>query len=323
MAEWRNIFRTIRWLAASFAGVTLLLLQSGCSQPGRAERELPLVVCTTGMLTDTVRELTAGAVEVAGLMGSGVDPHLYKPTRDDIVLLQSADVVVHNGLHLEGKLGSVLTSLSDTVVLEMGSFVPERQLLPGDPHIWMDVGLWRVASEGLSAALSEALPRQSATIARASAQFMGRLVELEDRVRAAIASIPESSRMLITAHDAFSYFGRAYGVEVRGVQGISTESESGLHDIERLVDLIAKRRIPAVFIESSVSPKNIRALVEGVAAVGIELNIGGTLFSDAMGPDGTFEGTYIGMISHNVASIVEALGGNADLAANLKGSSNG
>lgn len=274
----------------------------------------PVVLATTGMVADLARLVGGEAVEVRQLMGAGVDPHLYKPTRDDVAQLLAADVVLANGLHLEGKLdeafdrassaGKRVVRLADRLA---ASNPPKADL--HDPHVWMDPVLWGELLVDVSDALSAVEPagaeRFRANAQRAAARF----ADLDSRSKAAFLTVPAERRVLVTAHDAFRYFGKRYEIQVEGIQGISTESEAGLRDIERLVGLLVSRAVPAVFVESTVSERNIRALIDGAAARGHTVVVGGSLYSDAMGPAGTPEGTYLGMIEHNVRSIVTALGG--------------
>ena len=280
------------------------------------------VVCTVGMITDVVRNVAGDHANVEGIIGEGVDPHLYTPTRSDVLQLRDADVVFYNGLLLEGKMTDVLirvassgkpvTAVTEAVLEETDYLMKE----PGDseytdPHVWMDVDGWRKAVPVIEETLADYDPEHAADYAANADAYLERLEALDAYVHRVIGSIPEKRRVLVTAHDAFQYLGRAYGIEVRGIQGISTDSEAGVKDIERLVDFIVRRDIPAVFVETSVADKNVRALVEGARARGHELTIGGSLFSDAMGQPGTYRGTYIGMIDHNATTIARALGGDA------------
>ena len=278
------------------------------------------VVATVGMIADIVTEIAGDRARVHGLIGEGVDPHLYKPTRSDVVALNSAEVVFYNGLMLEGKMTDVLVRAArdgrpvyavTEAILEQGNYVMTDEADHYDPHVWMDVSGWMRASQVVAESLGEFDPsRRDEYLLRAKV-YREKLHQLHLYATEAMESIPESQRVLVTAHDAFSYMGRAYGLEVRGIQGLSTESEAGVKDIEDLVTFLVDRSIPAVFVETSVADKNVRALVEGVQARGHALAIGGALFSDAMGPSGTYQGTYIGMIDHNVTTIVRALGGEA------------
>lgn len=308
------------------AGLAAVLALAGCRESagdtGRGDRpdsgsDRITVVATTGMLADLARAITGDHAEVRALMGEGVDPHLYKPSPGDIRLLSSADVVLYNGLHLEGKMGEVLESLGrkKTVVAAAEGIDPARLLAPPefegqkDPHIWFDVSLWMEAAEVVRDALAKADPPRGPVYGVNAEKHIAALAALHEEVKAEIGRIPSDRRVLITAHDAFGYFGRAYGIEVLAIQGISTDSEAGLKDINHLVDVIVQRRVPAVFVESSVPRRTIEALIEGARARGQQVRIGGELFSDAMGPAGTPEGTYIGMIRHNVRVIVEGLAG--------------
>jgi len=273
------------------------------------------------MITDLVREVGGTRASVTGLLGSGVDPHLYKPTRSDIAALNGADVVFYNGLLLEGKMTDALIRVASSgrkVVAVTDNLDPADLLEPAgfqghaDPHVWMDPALWIKTVEVIKNTLAEADPAGSNFYKKQALDLLGKLQSLDEFTKRALATIPDHARVIVTAHDAFNYFGRRYGFEVIGIQGISTESEAGVQDIERIVKLLADRKIGAVFVESTVSDRNIRALIEGVAARGQQVKIGGQLFSDAMGNPGTYEGTYIGMIDHNVTTITRALGGQAD-----------
>lgn len=302
---------------AALLGVSL----PSATAAGRLASDAPYTVVTTvAMVTDIVRAIAGDRARVDGLLGEGVDPHLYKPTRDDVAALTRADAVFYNGLMLEGRMTDVFLRVArrGTPVFAVTELLDEKYLLEPedfeghtDPHVWMDVGGWMDAVRAVERSLASIDPDGSATYRRNAAAYLERLRALDEYARTSIATIPEGSRVLVTAHDAFNYFGRAYGLEVRGIQGLSTESEAGVADINRLVDDLVTRRIPAVFAESTVSDKNLRALIEGCRSRGHEVRIGGNLFSDAMGEPGTYEGTYIGMIDHNVTTIVRALGGNA------------
>lgn len=276
-------------------------------------------VATTGMVADIVRQVAGPRASVDGIIGEGVDPHLYKPTRADVARLMEADVIFYSGLLLEGKMGEVLQGLAkEKPVYAVTASIEESYLLVPpefkghpDPHLWMDVRGWMKAVNEVADRLSEFDQSNRDLYQQNSAEYLKQLESLDQYARERFASIPERSRVLVTAHDAFNYLGRAYDLEVIGIQGISTESEAGLVDLNRLVDLLVERKVSAVFVESSVADKNVRALVEGAKSRGHEVKIGGSLFSDAMGPPGTYEGTYIGMLDHNVTTIVRALGGEA------------
>ena len=278
------------------------------------------VVCTTGMVRDIVEQVAGARAQVSGIIGSGVDPHLYKATRNDIAALTGADVVFYNGLLLEGKMSDALVRVArgGKPVYAVTELLDETKLLEPsdlgghpDPHVWMDVTLWSSAVEVVAGALTRADPDGANTYRENAERYRGELARLHEYVTTVIASIPEKQRVLVTAHDAFRYFGRAYRIEVRGIQGISTESEAGLEDINRLVDFLVARGVGAIFVETSVADRNVRALIEGAASRGANVRLGGTLFSDAMGAPNAYEGTYIGMIDHNATKMARALGGTA------------
>lgn len=322
------------WTAVRLTGLLSGLLAASlgaasCGEPvfpaaGGADAETAApprrITTTVGMITDIVRQVAGERAVVEGIIGEGVDPHMYKPTRADVVKLNQADVVFYNGLMLEGKMADVLVRIArrgkpvyavTEAILEEGDYVLTDDQAHHDPHVWMDVAGWMRAVEVVAEALSAYDPDHAGEYRRRAAAYLAELARLDAYARRVLSSIPAAQRILVTAHDAFNYLGRAYGLEVRGIQGLSTESEAGVQDIEQLVRLIAERRIPAVFVETSVADKNVRALVEGAEARGHSVRIGGELYSDAMGPAGTYEGTYIGMIDHNVTTIARALGGEA------------
>jgi manganese/zinc/iron transport system substrate-binding protein len=273
------------------------------------------VVTTTSILKDAVKNIIGDVADVESIMGSGVDPHLYKATQGDLQKLTEADVIIYNGLHLEGKMGEVLEKLARQKTVVAGtSGIPEEKLRRSpqfqdshDPHIWFDVQLWQQVVKHLSQELQLKDPANAKVYQQNTEAYLNKLNELHTWVDQQIATIPEMQRTLITAHDAFGYFGDAYNIHVRGLQGISTVSEFGLQDVASLVNYIVNNKIKAVFVESSVSPKSIEAVVIGSKQKGHQVKIGGTLFSDALGEDNTPEGTYIGMVRHNVNSIVSSL----------------
>lgn len=278
------------------------------------------VVTTVGMVRDIVRQVAGDKAIVSGVIGSGVDPHLYKPTRTDIATLLEADVVFYSGLMLEGKMIDTFVKLSrdGKPVFAVTEGVDESFLLSPpdmeghqDPHVWMDPEGWMKGVEGVAASLAKYDPANGSVYQANAQKYLAELRKLDEYATKSLGSIPEPQRVLITAHDAFNYFGQAYNIDVRGIQGLSTESEAGLQDLNSLVQFIVDRDIKAVFVESSVAPKNVQALIDGANARGKTVTIGGTLFSDAMGAEGTYEGTYIGMIDHNVTVITRALGGSA------------
>jgi manganese/zinc/iron transport system substrate-binding protein len=306
------------------AAVALLaLLAVGCGPVSdqalqRVSPDEPVrVVATIGMISDAVEHVGAGRVEVEGLMGPGVDPHLYKASEGDVRRLERADVVFYGGLHLEAKMAEVLERIGDERrTRAVTDSIPRSRLLAPpdfssayDPHVWFDVRLWMLAVGQIRDTLAAADPTHAALYRRNAERYLGELRELDAYVRARARSVPGERRVVITAHDAFAYFGRAYGFHVRGLQGISTASEAGAGDVQDLAEFIAERRIPAIFVESSVSPRTIEAVREAVRARGFDVRIGGSLFSDAMGDEGTPEGTYVGMVRHNIDQIVAGLNG--------------
>ncbi|MEQ5802413.1 zinc ABC transporter substrate-binding protein [Halomonas sp. H10-9-1] len=297
-----------------------LLVSPLLVSPVLAEEEHRLrLVATTGMVADIVREVGGERVEVQGLMGPGVDPHLYRQTRSDVVAMTRADAVFWSGLSLEVQLAELLERLGQrSPVFAVAEAVPREALLADeaypdqpDPHVWMDPGRWRHAVVAVRDALVELDPEGVAAFEASAEAYLEELDGLDAYAGEVLGTIPEESRVLVTAHDAFGYFGDAYGLEVLGIQGFSTESEAGLSRIETLVDLLVEREIGAIFVETSVSERSIRALIEGAAAAGHEVRIGGELFSDAMGPEGSYEGSWLGMLDHNVTTIARALDGDA------------
>lgn len=295
----------VRLSAAAFAAPSIVTAKQNLD-----------IVCTVGMLADTTKQIAPSNVTIRALMGPGTDPHSYRQTRSDVVALAKADLIIRHGLYLEAQLEDLFAKLGQQkMILAAGEAVPNKFRLPYDeasaqydPHVWMDPMLWINVADAIKAELLSVLPLQSDEISENHARFIEQLRQLNDYGEAIFASIPKQTRVLLTAHDAFRYFGSAYDFEVMGVKGISTTSEAGLYRIEELVDLIIERKIRAVFIESSQSDRNIRAIIEGAAARDHDLQLGGQLFSDAMGFAGTYEGTYVGMIDHNLTTIARALG---------------
>jgi manganese/zinc/iron transport system substrate-binding protein len=294
----------------------VMLATSGSAAAQNARRQ---VVATTGMIADVLRQVGGDRVEVRALMAAGVDPHSYRQTRSDIALMTRADLVGWHGLYLEAQMETFLETLGKRKpVVALGEAVPKADRLAHDeyadrfdPHVWMDPRLWRHVALAARDALARLDPPGAETYAANAKRHIGELDALATYADRVLASVPQTRRILVTAHDAFNYFGRAYGYGVQGIQGISTESEAGLKRVQELVDLLVQKQITAVFIETSVADRNVRALIEGAAARGQKVIIGGELFSDAMGPDGTYEGTYIGMIDHNATVVARALGGEA------------
>lgn len=304
-----------RWHLWLMALVVLLL--AGCGQTGKgtgngAGSGPIAVTVTTGMVGNIVQNVGGDRVAVTALMGPGVDPHLYKASEGDIARMASAQIIFYNGVHLEGRMGDILVKMARAKpTVAVAERIPAENLLERDgaedPHIWFDVTNWMKATEVVRDELVKFDPDGKAVYEANATQYLKDLQDLHEWAKAQLATIPSDRRVLVTAHDAFNYFGRAYDIEVVGLQGISTASEYGLKDVQDMVDLIVRRQIKAVFVESSVPKRSIEALVEGAKARGQDLKIGGELFSDAMGTPGTLEGTYIGMVKHNVNTIVDAL----------------
>jgi len=294
--------------------IFLMLSLFRCSPP--SENDHPFrIVTTTGMIKDAVKNLVQGRAQVVALMGPGVDPHLYKASQGDLGKLTQADMVFYNGLHLEGKMGEVLEKLGrlKPVIAVSEEIDPNRLRSPPefkgayDPHIWFDVRLWKEAVKRMGKGLMQHDPANASFYEENLQHYLAVLDTLHENVLKKIQTLPASERNMITAHDAFGYFGQAYGMEVHGLQGISTVSDFGLKDITNLVNFIQEKKIKAIFVETSVSPRSIEAVVEGCNQKGWPVKIGGKLYSDAMGEEGTFEGTYVGMVTTNVNTLVNAL----------------
>lgn len=307
--------RYISVFALTFSALAVL---GFATAPAQATSDKINVVVTTGMIADAVTEVGGDLVEVKALMGPGVDPHAYRQTRTDIVALTRADLVLWHGLYLEAQMEELLLELGQIRnVVAVGETVPQDLLIAHadydgryDPHVWMVPDLWQHVVLGVASSLSEIAPEHTEVFSDNADAHLSDIDQLNEYALRATETVPQQARVLLTAHDAFGYFGQAYGFEVVGVQGISTESEAGLDRIGMLVGMLVSRDIRAVFVESSVSDRNMRALIEGAAAQGHGVQIGGELFSDAMGELGTYEGTYLGMIDHNITTIVDALGGD-------------
>lgn len=308
-----------RWVAASLIFLVATLGCSGDQPRARDQRDINSntieVLVTTGMVADLVRKVGGSHVNVTQLMGPGIDPHLYKPNRDDIQSILDSDIVFYSGFHLEGKMTSTLNQLaSQKRVVAIAEKISDAQLIQDeqgqvDPHLWMDIELWSKLLLPIANELTEISPNLAEEFRVNAMKATDELKQLHEFGIQAIATIPESKRVLITSHDAFQYFGRAYQIEVAGIQGLSTESEAGLQRINQLVDMITLRQISAIFVESSVPAKNIESLIEGANARSHQVKVGGELYSDAMGAISSEQGTYIGMMSHNLKTVVQSLGG--------------
>jgi len=298
--------------------VIAMSILSACSSVAgdEVERndELIQIVTTIAQIGEPISVIGGDRVQVTSLMGPGIDPHLYNASQGDIAKLQHADVVFYNGLHLEGNMTDIFAQISKSrSVLALGESIPEDQLLLDeegaiDPHIWFDINLWQQALEGAVDVLKQESPEDAEFFESNKQSYFAKLDDLKEDAKK-LAAIPQEKRVLVTAHDAFGYFGRMHAIEVVGLQGLSTEDEIGLSDIQSTIDLLVKRQIPAVFIESTIPADTIQSVIDGAAKQGLDVSLGGELFSDAMGIAGTEEGTYIGMYQHNVDTIYEALSG--------------
>lgn len=314
----RQVLR--RALVCAFLGWALAACERSPSSAGSGSAPTkPVLVATTGMVADMVRAVAGDLADVRQMMPAGVDPHLYRPTRDDVAMLVAARAVFANGLHLEGRMDEAFERVAKGGILlvrvaEQGgksTIGTGESESAHDPHVWMDPSLWASFVPSVEKAVASLFPDHAEVISDRARAYERELARLDEYTRGVIASVPEPARVLVTAHDAFRYFGARYGVQVEGVQGLSTESEAGLASVERLVAMLVDRKVPAVFVESTVTDRNVRALIEGAKARGHVVSLGGSLFSDAMGPAGTYEGTYVGMIDHNATTIARALGGQA------------
>ncbi|SFN45411.1 manganese/zinc/iron transport system substrate-binding protein [Bizionia echini] len=274
------------------------------------------VVTTTTMITDLVQNIGGNYIAVEGLMGSGVDPHLYKASEGDVNKIARADVIFYGGLHLEGKLVEVFEKMGSQNIntIAVSDTLDKKTLIGSeyfasnyDPHIWFDVTNWELITQFVVKKLSEANPENQAIFKKNGEDYLNKLQALNVHIKSVIKTLPENKRILVTAHDAFNYFGQAYGFEVVGLQGLSTATEAGVQDVQNLATFIIDKQVKAIFIESSVPKRTIEALQAAVQYKGFDVQIGGTLYSDALGNAGTEEGTYIGMFRYNVNTIVNAL----------------
>ena len=293
----------------------LLTLIIGCTTKSEQSNDLPYVVATTGMLYDAVVNIAGGKVTAEAIMGPGVDPHLYKATQGDLAKFNKADLIIYNGILLEGKMSEILKKLGrQKPTIPAAESIPNEMLISAigyedayDPHVWFDIRRWKYAVKSISHALIQLDSANQGFYEANTDKYISKLDSLDAYIKDRISEIPDNQRILITAHDAFTYFGDAYGLRVEGLQGISTVADFGLKDIADLIDLIIDNNIKAIFIETSVSEKSINAVVAGCKEKGHDVRIGGYLYSDAMGEPGTSEGTYTGMFKKNVETIVNAL----------------
>lgn len=310
-----------RCFTISLMPILLLTMLTACgaaTSTSDAGQQRLNVVATTGQIADTVANVGGDHIELTTLLGPGIDPHSYVPTEGNMTTLQNADVIFYNGLHLEARMDRVLQQIAQSstiTVVAVAETLPESLLLswepeagmPYDPHVWNDVQLWIQVTETIRDTLAAADPAHATIYATNAAAYIEELQTLHTEIQAAVSQIPQERRVLVTAHDAFGYFGRAYGFAVEAVQGISTETEASTADIQALASLVIERQVPAIFIETTISPRTIEAVQAAVRAAGHEVKLGGELFSDAMDEPGTPAGTYIGMMRHNVNTIVKAL----------------
>ncbi|MFP3718919.1 manganese transporter [Niallia circulans] len=288
---------------------------TGCSAESTESKEdgKLTIVTTIAQIAEPMSVIGGDKVEVQSLMGPGVDPHLYTATQGDIQKMDGADIVFYSGLHLEANMVKVFAEIGKTKpVLAIGDGIAEEKLLKDeegaiDPHIWFDVDLWKEALDAATTELKKASPDDSNYFEKNKQEYFAKLDSLKEEAKTQMESLPEDKRVLVTAHDAFGYFGRMLDIEVVGLQGLSTEAEIGLTDIEDTIALLVEHQVPAVFVESSINPASINAVLEGAKKQGLDIELGGELFSDAMGDAKSNEGTYIGMYEHNVSTIYQAL----------------
>ena len=305
-------------MALLAASVLVIAACGGAAEAASSgDTEKLQIVTTTGQIGDIARHVGGEFVQVTALMGPGVDPHLYVASEGDVDRLVKADVILYNGLFLEAQMADVLRQIGERKpAIPVAERIDPSRLLPWanyadeyDPHVWFDVTLWMKAVEAVRDGLSDADPDHAATFKANADAYLKELEELDVYVKQQAATVPPEQRVLVTAHDAFHYFGRAYGFDVKGLQGISTASEAGTADVRGLADFIAEHKIPAIFVETSVPVRNVEALQAAVRDRGGDVAIGGQLYSDALGsPDGD-AGTYVGMVRHNIDTIVKALRG--------------
>jgi len=291
------------------------LLFSNCQEKKEDNGKLNIVT-TTSMITDLVKNIGGDSINIQGLMGSGVDPHLYKASEGDVSKLVNADIIFYNGLHLEGKLVEVFDKMGSATKtpIALANELDETTLIGSDyfasnydPHVWFDIDYFKQFAKKVAKVLSEKDPKNKAVFEANEVSYISKLERLQNNVKSIIETLPKDKRILVTAHDAFNYFGKAYGFEVVGLQGLSTATEAGVQDVQKLAAFIIEKQIKAVFVESSVPKRTIEALQAAVKSKGHDVEIGGTLYSDALGNAGTVEGTYIGMFAYNVNTIVNAL----------------
>lgn len=297
--------------------LVLSIMLAACGNEGSStsEEKEGNIVATTGQIGDAIKIIAGDHLQITSLMGPGVDPHLYKATQSDLTKLDRAEVIFYNGLHLEGQMQEIFDQMSEEKTVQaVAEVIDKSQLLADpnnatlhDPHIWFDIDLWKEVVVTIGDTLVEKYPEHKEDFEANKEAFLAELDELKQYASNRIAEIPAEQRILVTAHDAFNYFGKSQGFEVRGLQGLSTDSEYGVKDVQNMVDYLVENKIKAIFVESSVSDKAMKAVIEGAKKKGHSIVIGGELFSDAMGAEGTEKGTYLGMYKHNVDTIINSL----------------
>lgn len=298
-----------------FIVITLLLLGVSCINKTEEKNNVLKIVTTTTMITDLVKNIGGNTIELEGLMGAGVDPHLYKASEGDVTKLFNADIIFYNGLHLEGKLVEVFEKMADKkTTIGLGEFLPKEELIGSDyfasnydPHVWFSIAYFKEYAKKVGAVLAEKDPKNKTMYEANTKTYLEKLSRLEITIQSQIDQLPLEKRILVTAHDAFNYFGKSYGFEVIGLQGLSTATEAGVKDVQNLSNLIIEKQVKAIFLESSVPRRTIEALQEAVKAKGFDVKIGGSLYSDALGDTNSVEGSYIGMFEYNVNTIVSEL----------------
>ena len=292
-----------------------ILFLVSCKVKNEQNDEKPLVVCSTSIIADCVKQIVGDDFEVISLMGAGVDPHAYNPRPSDVEQLEKSDVIVYNGLHLEGKMAGLFEDLSKrSPVIAVADYFPKNHIIlvdkatgTADPHIWFATEDWLKAMEGVTEQLAKQYPEKKKMLMERYKTYKEHVLEQAKTWKKRIAEIPEKQRVLITSHDAFHYFGKEYSVKVRALQGVSTTQEPGVKDVIELVDFITENHIKALFIEHSVSPKSLQAVRESCKSKGHEVAVGGTLYSDALGSEGGKAATYTGMLQENISTICKGL----------------
>ncbi len=312
----RNLKSFIQLIVLGIGSVILLSACNSTTEEGAKgsdSNDSIQIITTISQIGEPIQIIGGDRVEVESLMGPGVDPHLYEATQGDITTLQNAEIVFYNGLHLEGNMIEIFSKLKESkTTLALGESIDESRLLKDeegaiDPHIWFDLDIWKDALDNATEVLKEYSPEDADYFEQNKQKYFAQIDELKAEATEKLSSIPDEQRVLVTAHDAFGYFGRMYDIEVVGLQGLCTEDEVGLSDIQSTVDLLIDKQVPSVFVESSINQNSIQAVIEGAAKQGLEVELGGELFSDAMGEEGTEEGTYLGMYRHNVNTVYEGL----------------